>query len=135
MKHYLWHGNVTRARDKLDELQGILDQEGMAGENGPKLRKALDEFEAYLVANEPLIPNYGERWRNEEAIATGFVESAVNQVVSKRFVKKQQMQWTKKGAHLLLQTRTQVLDERLETTFRGWYPDFRPAEHEVQKAA
>ena len=71
---------------------------------------------------------------NEEAIATGFVESAVNQVVSKRFVKKQQMQWTKKGAHLL-QVRTQVLDERLEETFRGWYPDFRPAENRAQMAA
>ena len=87
------------------------------------------------MANQPLIPNYGERWRNEETIATGFVESAVNQIVSKRFVKKQQMQWTKKGAHLLLQMRTQVLDERLEATFRGWYPAFRPAENEVQKAA
>ena len=76
-----------------------------------------------------------EGWRNEETIATGFVESAVNQVVSKRFVKKQQMQWTKKGAHLLLQMRTQVLDERLEETFRGWYPDFRPDENEAQEAA
>jgi hypothetical protein len=53
------------------------------------------------------------------------VESAVNQIVSKRFSKKQRMQWTKKGAHLVLQMRTQVLDERLEDTFRDWYPDFR----------
>jgi hypothetical protein len=45
------------------------------------------------------------------------------------------MQWTKKGAHLLLQMRTQVLDERLEETFRGWYPDFRPSENRAQKAA
>jgi hypothetical protein len=49
------------------------------------------------------------------------VESAVNQIVSKRFAKKQQMQWTKKSAHLVLQMRTQVLDERLEETFRDWY--------------
>ena len=110
---------MVRARDKLEELHAFLDQEGIAGENGPKLTKALDEFDTYIVLNQPLIPNYGERWRNEEAIATGFVESAVNQIVSKRFVKKQQMQWTKKGAHLLLQMRTQVLDERLEETFRG----------------
>ena len=27
------------------------------------------------------------------------------------------MQWTKKSAHLVLQMRTQVLDERLEDTF------------------
>jgi hypothetical protein len=38
-----------------------------------------------------LIPNYGERWRNKEAIATGFVESAVNQIVSKRLAKRQQI--------------------------------------------
>src|SRR5260370_26560107 len=46
--------------------------------------------------------NYGERWRQGEAVATGFVESTVNAVVSKRMVKKQQMQWTPKGSHLLL---------------------------------
>jgi hypothetical protein len=45
------------------------------------------------------------------------VESAVNQIVSKRFVKKQQMQWTKKSAHPVLQMRTQVLDGCLEETF------------------
>ena len=28
-----------------------------------------------------------------------------------------------KCAHLVLQLRTQVLDERLEETFRHWYPD------------
>ena len=38
------------------------------------------------------------------------MESAVNQVVSKRFVKKQQMQWTLVGAHLLLQIRVEVLN-------------------------
>jgi hypothetical protein len=32
----------------------LLDQEGVAGENGPKLRKALDEFDTYIVANQPL---------------------------------------------------------------------------------
>ncbi|HEY5814411.1 MAG TPA: hypothetical protein VIT23_17380, partial [Terrimicrobiaceae bacterium] len=45
-----------------------------------------------------------------------------NQVVSKRFVKKQQTQWTPRGAHLLLQTRTKVLNDDLEDVFRGWYP-------------
>jgi len=125
-KHYLWHGNVVRAREKIDEAFGYLDDEEIRGENAPKFRKALEEFDTYIEANQGLIPNYGEHWRNEEAISTGFVESAVNQIVSKRFAKRQQMQWTKKGAHLVLQTRTQVLDDRLEKTFRCWYPGFRP---------
>ena len=47
------------------------------------------------------------------------------------------MQWTKKSAHLVLQMRTQVLDERLEDTFRDWYPDFRtkPPKDEIKQAA
>jgi hypothetical protein len=34
-------------------------------------------------------------------------------VASKRFVKRQQMQWTRRGAHLLLQTRIRALDGTL----------------------
>ena len=71
-------------------------------------------------------PNFGERYRQGDPISTAFVESTINQVVSKRFVKRQQMQWSQKGAHLLLQTRTKVLDGDLEDVFRGWYPQFRP---------
>ena len=72
------------------------------------------------------LTNYGERYRHGETITTSFVESTINEVISKRFVKKQQMQWTPRGAHLLLQTRTRVLDDELETAFREWYPGFRP---------
>ncbi len=56
---------------------------------------------------------------------TAFVESTVNQVVSKRMV--QQMQWSLRGAHLLLQIRTRVPDGQLEDVFRRWYPKFRPS--------
>jgi hypothetical protein len=70
-------------------------------------------------------PNYGERYRQGETISTAFVESTINQVVSRRFVKKQQMHWTLRGAHLLLQTRTKVLNSELEDAFQRWYPLFR----------
>jgi hypothetical protein len=46
----------------------------------------------------------------------------VNTVLGKRFAKKQQMQWTRRGAHLLLQTRTRALDGTLRATFERWYP-------------
>jgi len=68
---------------------------------------------------------HGERYRHGETISTATAESTVNQVISKRMVKRQQMQWSQRGAHLLLQTRTQVLNEELEETFRG-DPQFRP---------
>jgi len=49
---------------------------------------ALLELRTSIGNNRHLIPNYGQRYRHGEAIATGFVESTVNQVVSKRFCKK-----------------------------------------------
>ena len=33
--------------------------------------------------------------------------------------------WTLPGAHLLLQTRTKVLNDEFENVFRRWYPQFR----------
>ena len=59
-------------------------------------------------------------WRHQ--ISSAFVEATVNAVVSKRFAKKQQMQWTRRGAHLLLQTRTRALDGTLRSTFEHWFP-------------
>jgi hypothetical protein len=45
-------------------------------------------------------------------------------VISKRMVKKQQMRWTPRGAHLLLQVRTRVLNDTLTNDYRLWYPGF-----------
>jgi hypothetical protein len=60
--------------------------------------------------------------RAGERISFCLAESTVNAVISKRFAKRQQMQWTKRGAHLLLQTRTRTLDGTLRPMFERWYP-------------
>jgi len=39
-------------------------------------------------------------------------------------VKKQQMRWSPRGAHLLLQIRTRVLNDDLANEFHRWYPGF-----------
>jgi hypothetical protein len=93
----------------------------------------LRNFTRILINNQAFIPNYGERYRQGDRISTGFVESAVNYVVAKRFNKRQQMQWSPKGAHLLLQMRTQVLNGELEPTFRKWHPGFRAVKDEKLK--
>jgi hypothetical protein len=62
-----------------------------------KVVDGLDDFRAYICNNREFIPNFGERRRQKETISTAFVESTINQVVSRRFVKKQQMQWTCAG--------------------------------------
>ena len=92
IKWYLWHGNVFRALQRLTDLMDDLEMvifDGKSRIELKKLFKMVREFESYILNNASYIPNYGERWRNGEVIATGFVESTVNQVISKRFVKKQ----------------------------------------------
>ena len=79
-------------------------------------------------ANVAAIPNYADRRRHGEPIASGFTESAVNQVVSKRMVKKQQMRWTQRGAHTLLQVRARVLNRQLRQDFERWYPQLKQSE-------
>src|SRR5689334_13342439 len=113
-------GKVPRALELVDELAYALDIEDASPEHR-KLLKAVRAFETYVTNNRAFIPNYGERYRQGKTIATSFVESAVNQVVSKRFVKKQQMRWTEAGAHLLLQIRTQVLNGDWRSTLSRWY--------------
>lgn len=125
MKHLLWHGNVAEALDRMADM--LLDLELIRAHSAAaeKLTAGLTEFEIYIRNNREFIPNFGERYRQGERISTAFVESTINQVVSRRFVKKQQMHWTLKGAHLLLQARTKVLNNELEDVFRRWYPQFR----------
>lgn len=95
------------------------------GVDYPNLRKfevLAREFGVYIASNTASLINYGERYRAGERISSAFVEATVNAVVSKRFAKKQQMQWTRRGAHLLMQTRSRTLDGTLRSTFERWYP-------------
>jgi hypothetical protein len=126
-KWYLWHGNVFQALKQLEFVEMDLESAIFQSrdETTRKLRQVVKEFYTYIDRNRAFIPNYGERYRNGERISTGFIESAVNQVMSKRMAKKQQMQWSRRGAHLLLQVRTRVLNEEWEETLRTWYPSFR----------
>jgi hypothetical protein len=124
-KHYLRHGNVEKALECLGLVLFDLDVQHHRFPAAAKLSRGVTEFGTYIRNNQKFIPNFGERYRQGDIVSTAFVESTINQVVSKRFVKKQQMQWTPKRAHLLLQTRTKVLDGDLDEVFRGWYPQFR----------
>jgi hypothetical protein len=128
LKWNLWHGNVPRALQLLEDID--IDLEGLEPyvENAPKLQKAVRECDQYLSANRAFIPDFGDRYRHGEPISTAFVESTVNYVISKRMVKKQQMRWTPAGAHHLLQVRTRVLDDVLRADFIRWYPGMKADE-------
>jgi hypothetical protein len=135
LKWFLWHGNVYKALQVVQSVELDLDAAvaNSSDATARKLLKAVEEFHTYIANNKGFIPNYGERYRAGERISTGFVESTVNQVVSRRFCKRQQMQWGKRSAHLLLQTRVKTLNGELGAVFQRWYPDLQ-LEEEPQAA-
>src|SRR5262245_41212465 len=135
LKWSLWHGQVDKALGKIDDLASSIGLFQERYTRFTQLVKALSELRTYIGNNRDLIPNYGQRYHQGEAIATSFVESTVNEVVSKRFCKKKQMQWSKKGAHLLLQTRVKTLDGELGAVFKRWYSDMDIEVDEMPAAA
>lgn len=126
IKHYLWHGNTYRATELLDFLVGDCDCLTDPTDRQQAFAAKLAEFTGYIKTNAAFICNYGERHRCGETVSSSIAESAVNQIISSRMVKKQQMRWTPRGAHLLLQLRTRVLNDDLADDFNRWYPGFTP---------
>ena len=124
LKWHLWNGNVDQALSLIDGLKIMLDGEQISPER-QKLLRTIREFGNYIATNQAYIPDYGDRCRNGERISSAFAESAVNQLVSRRMVKQQQMHWTQRGAHLLLQVRAQVMNGDLRSTFTRWYPGMK----------
>jgi hypothetical protein len=112
-KWLLWHGNQHRAHEAIETLEDDVDGLEVDYPNLRKFAKSVHEFAVYIKSNTGSLINYGERFRAGERISSCPAESTVNAVISKRFAKRQQMQWTKRGAHLLLQTRTRTLDGTL----------------------
>jgi hypothetical protein len=136
-KWYLWHDNVFRALQEIESITMDLDAAGAetADATVRKLLKTMKALQTYVVKNAGVIPNYGERYRYGEPLSTGGVELAVNQVVSQRMVKQQQMRWSPRGAHLLLQVRTRVRNEDLRSTFCRWYVGFDQGDEPFAQAA
>jgi len=124
VKHRLWHANGGGVGASESSDHGPEPDSGHSAA-AKKVTEGLTEFETYIRNHREFIPNSGERYRQGETISTAFVESTIQQVVSRRLVKKQQRAWTLRGTPLLLPTRTKVLNHELEEVFRRWYPRFR----------
>ena len=75
MKRHVWNGNVARALERAEELIDDLET-WPDSEKITKLKKAVHEFAGYIAINQASIPNYGDRRRHGERIASSFAESA-----------------------------------------------------------
>jgi hypothetical protein len=128
IKWHLWHGNAERALEKILDLDDILathqDDHLLAKKYGKcrPLARPLADFHTYVEQNSGFIVDYSERQRYGERVSTGFVESAVNQVLAKRMVKRQQTQWTKERRALARAGPHQGAQRGMERLFSAAIP-------------
>lgn len=124
----LWHGRVDRAiRDLEQLLERVMDSQGDGEFSIARLHCLGSQLLTYIRSNRSAIVNYGLRYRAGLRVATTLAESAVNSLVGKRMVKKQQMRWSQHGAHMLMQVRTADINgelrDRLRAPFRQPEPN------------
>lgn len=142
----MWHGNAASVIEHAEDfdyypIDHLEDNRQKKKYDKVKTFQAyLADFDKYIANSQSFIVNYTERYRYGEFVSTGFVGFTVNSAIAKRFSKKPSMQWTRKGAHLLLPVRTKVLNKEWKGVFRKLYPDIRPIisvkdPDKVQKAA
>src|SRR5262249_46933913 len=79
LKWSLWHGQVDKALGKIDDLETSMEPFSETYARYAGLVKALAALRTYIVNNRHVIPNYGERYRNGEPIATGFADATWNE--------------------------------------------------------
>jgi hypothetical protein len=134
-KWRLWNGLTERG------IVGLIDlgqwAQAPCFDHIPSLKKLasnLLETIRYLELNADSMPDYGKRYRAGQRISTGFVESAVNEIIAKRMVKKQQMRWNRYTVQRFLDVRIHVLNGTLEDAFRHWHKGFLPVADQTQLA-
>jgi hypothetical protein len=110
----VWHNNVARLDKKLRQILlmcRIVVSETDSFKRGLEhIDYRVREFISYVLRNSAKPVDYGRRYRKGQLISSAMAESAVNQVINARMCKRQQMRWTPRGAHLLVQVRCAVLN-------------------------
>jgi hypothetical protein len=126
-KWRLWNGHTELEIEALMQLERWTQASRVVPiPSLKKLGHMLLETIRYLKLNAGSMPDYGKRYRAGQRISTGFVESAVNEIIAKRMVKKQQMRWNRYTVQKFLDVRVHVLNGTLEDAFRHWHKGFRP---------
>lgn len=107
-KWNLWHGNVEESLTKLEMLLlNISDSEK---------RSKLKGLYNYLKQNQDYIVNYEERKEMGKTFTSQVAESHIESIINAWHKKSGKMQWSRKGAHNVLQIRLEIISKTLDTT-------------------
>jgi hypothetical protein len=116
VKWFLWHGNAKNAQERLAQLQSEVKEE--------KLSSSLQDLYEYIERNQKYIVNYQERQASNLPFTSTIAESSVNELINTRQKNNKKMQWTREGAHNILQIRTSQFS-------KTWEQDWESAQEEI----
>lgn len=110
VKWKLWHGKADEALTQLEFLMtNVTDKDRCS-----KLKGLYD----YLKRNKGYLVNYEERHKANEAYTSQVAESHIESVINARHKKSGKMQWTREGAHNVLQIRAKMISREWESQWQ-----------------
>jgi hypothetical protein len=111
----LWHGQVQRALDLIGDTLSPLeaaanDETSPVAAPAGKVAAVLRALETYVSGQSEIIIDYATARRCKQPISTATTESTVQWLLHRRMNANQQMRWSPRGAHLMLQVRTAIMN-------------------------
>ncbi len=110
-KWKLWHGNVDDALTKLALLRDNVSEEAQ--------RSKLTGLYEYLHRNQVYIVNYDARELANKTYTSQVAESHIDALINARHKRTKKMQWTREGAHHVLQIRAMMASDEWESKSQG----------------
>ena len=102
-KGTLWHGNVNDALTKLALLRDNVSEETQ--------RSKLTGLYEYLHRNQAYLVNYDAREQTSKTSTSQVAASHVEALINARHKRTKKMQWTREGAHHVLQIRAMMASD------------------------
>jgi len=118
-KTHLWVGEMDAALEILKKLT-----RHTTGDNKSK----INGIYLYINRNKEFITNYSAKAKNQLPYTSQVAESTVEHLINDRHKRNQKMQWTRKGAHNVLQIRASMTSNR-------WHLEWQDAIFDAVKKA
>lgn len=106
VKWLLWHGDPEKALGRLTEIVETVKDD--------KLLNELQDLYEYLGRNQKYMVSYQQRQSKKLPFTSTYAESSVNAIINDRQKNNKKMQWSREGAHSVLQIRTAKFNKTWE---------------------
>jgi len=105
-KWHLWHGKANEGIQKLTMLRDNIADE--------QKRSKLKKLQEYLENNRNFLVNYDRRKQAGKVFTSQVAECHIDSLINTRHKRQQKMQWTREGAHNVLQIRAMMASNEWE---------------------